>query len=615
VVVDLPDISECKPSNNILIARRTIEGIKSIELIDDLTWDSLYKKWVLLCRLAPDIMENEHVPLITAWYVHIPSTYPWGEIKFYPAKDKGIKVTFPHQNNNGVGEKGVPWSKGFLCLDTSTKVLGREGYDIEPFETETRLVWHFKRALTWLEAASRNELLLPDEPFEIPHFPIGSLSLVAFSENPITFSVWEKCKENYGIVRFVQLKRNPRVLLTKAFKTTREQVILDIKYGKMVDELVIKGSELGVWLRLTHVPILSPWQAPITWADLKKVCKVQGIDILDVIKDVSTFLRDGQAHMMLLGFPIPEKVGEKPRQMFWQAFRLPILSYGKKVAKGFRPQTGYWHRDKTEVIVDKDEVIWITSQNIFWNELLQRGGLPSVVTMTKVLLIGAGAVGAVVAENLVRAGLKNLTIIDEDRFELGNLVRHTLTMQDVSNNKALALAKRLNSCFPHCNVQEIVHEFPPGEDEEIEAIDSHSVILDCTGDDEVLYFLSVFPWANPKNFISVSLGLGGRRLFLFTIKSEHFPHEKFTEVVQPWLQKELVMYSSEGLPREGIGCWHPIFPARIDDVWMMSSMAVKYIERFIRNPNGKPTFLVLEQQWEADVFKGVELVCWDEYND
>lgn len=138
VVANLPDFSEGQPSNKILIARRALEGIKSIELIDDLIWDSLYKKWVLLCRLTPDVKENEHVPIKTAWYVHIPPTYPWGEIKFFPAKDKGIKVTFPHQNYNGVGEKEVPWSNGSLCLDTSTKVLGREGYDFEPFETETQ---------------------------------------------------------------------------------------------------------------------------------------------------------------------------------------------------------------------------------------------------------------------------------------------------------------------------------------------------------------------------------------------------------------------------------------------------------------------------------------------
>ncbi|MBL0240398.1 MAG: hypothetical protein IPQ00_07480 [Chloracidobacterium sp.] len=30
-------------------------------------------------------------------------------------------------------------------------------------------------------------------------------------------------------------------------------------------------------------------------------------------------------------------------------------------------------------------------------------------------------------------------------------------------------------------------------------------------------------------------------------------------------------------PREGVGCWHPVFPARADDIWMWGSIAIKVL--------------------------------------
>ncbi|MFX3637335.1 MAG: hypothetical protein ACE3L7_01670 [Candidatus Pristimantibacillus sp.] len=69
------------------------------------------------------------------------------------------------------------------------------------------------------------------------------------------------------------------------------------------------------------------------------------------------------------------------------------------------------------------------------------------------------------------------------------------------------------------------------------------------------------------------------------------------------------------MPREGIGCWNPVFPARIDDVWLMSAVVVKGIEKYIEKPATRPTLLIYEQKYEDGIFSGIELVHQEEWSE
>jgi hypothetical protein len=133
------------------------------------------------------------VPASTDWYVLVGAAYPWGSVKFYRAEDGGISQTSPHQNSNRPPMDGPPWRTGDIYLDTQVRVLGRRAYDAEPYGVEERLRWRFERALAWLEAASRDELPLPGEPFELPQvLPTGGLELTfAFQEGSDTLGEWE----------------------------------------------------------------------------------------------------------------------------------------------------------------------------------------------------------------------------------------------------------------------------------------------------------------------------------------------------------------------------------------------------------------------------------------
>jgi len=68
------------------------------------------------------------------------------------------------------------------------------------------------------------------------------------------------------------------------------------------------------------------------------------------------------------------------------------------------------------------------------------------LTESKVALIGCGALGAYLAEMIVRAGIGHITIVDRDFIELNNLQRQTLfDEEDIAKNlpKAEAAARKL----------------------------------------------------------------------------------------------------------------------------------------------------------------------------
>jgi hypothetical protein len=102
------------------------------------------------------------------------------------------------------------------------------------------------------------------------------------------------------------------------------------------------------------------------------------------------------------------------------------------------------------------------------------------------------------------------------------------------------------------------------------------IVWDCTGSDEAFQSLEGIPWLSAPMCISLSLSFGARRLFVYSQKAA-FSFGKFAEQLRPWLQKDLEERGDEELPREGIGCWHPVFPAMATDIDLMVSIALKAI--------------------------------------
>lgn len=69
-----------------------------------------------------------------------------------------------------------------------------------------------------------------------------------------------------------------------------------------------------------------------------------------------------------------------------------------------------------------------------------------------VLLVGCGALGSVIADNLARAGIGTITLVDADVLDAGNLVRHALDISAVGIAKSVGLARHVAAVHAGINV-------------------------------------------------------------------------------------------------------------------------------------------------------------------
>ncbi len=598
--------------DNLKQARRALDSLSQVKILDDWKFDNELKVWFLHLGISIRY-ETSYFPQLSQWYVVAEDKYPNGKIKIYPDVENSIKVTLYHQSNNAKVEKNGLWRKGALCLEINTMSY----FQPESYSVDERLLYHVKRAINWLELAAKGQLVTDNEPFELPEYTLNNVLEMqfAFSEDIVTFMQWESTNCRYGIAELDAYKSKPFVYYVKQFKSLNGNIEHYTQWGKYLSKTNFSPRINAPWILLKHPPVINDWQAPETLSDLIEACNNQHIDIMNILKNIVSKIRDGKRHLLLLGFPVPKTFGGEPEIVFWKALYLPVVSYGKKTAKGFRTnQKGWWFRDKSEVLTRKTKLEWIVSENWNQQEISQRGKLNDLLLRKKILLVGAGCIGASVAEILVRSGVYNLTIVDSDIFEVGNLSRHVLNIGNVGEFKELSLSSYLNSLNPHANVEVINDMLTIDEEYKTNIdLDRYDIIIDCTGENNVLGVFEKVIFRKSHIIASISVGLGAKHLYISLMNGNTFNFNSFFKLISPYIQRERELFDDYSLPRNGIGCWHPTFPARSDDVWLAAATAVKAIENYIITESKKTLSIVYEQRENDGIFEGYILVDKKEY--
>jgi adenylyltransferase/sulfurtransferase len=118
---------------------------------------------------------------------------------------------------------------------------------------------------------------------------------------------------------------------------------------------------------------------------------------------------------------------------------------------------------------------------------------------SRALVVGCGALGTVIAEQLVRAGVGTVRIVDRDVVELSNLQRQTLFDEsDAADGvpKAVAARERLRRVNSSVTLEALVQDFHPGNAEELAGISAGDgrppvdLILDGTDNVETRYLIN-----------------------------------------------------------------------------------------------------------------------------
>jgi len=274
---------------------------------------------------------------------------------------------------------------------------------------------------------------------------------------------------------------------------------------------------------------------------------------------------------LLLGYSINE------REVYWQAVMIATESLPVTKNKVLNS-----HRYLGQF--QDQEMFWCQTRNCSYEYYFGRGKLHDQITTAKVLVIGLGAIGSIVAKSIVRGGVRDITLIDYDVKEPENVCRSEYSFHTGICNKAVELHGELVQVSPFVQVhhsevlmdvvklwsnhQNIAKPFK-------DLFSKYNLIFDCTTDSDVASLLDRIDITSQVYCLSIT---NEAKELICAVKPNLYS----------WLAgifEKLNTSSSQEL-YQPTGCWSPTFRAGYTDIAVMVQWAIKQINTsFVR---GKP---------------------------
>ena len=566
-----------EPSEELKKARRQLEKVQGYSLLQDFLWNDVLQKWYLIFKISIDIQESENVFRVTQWYLFVDNDYPNGDVWIMPSKEHGITSTFQHQEFN-LKDDRIDWTLGKICLTETQGSWGRKQYLKEPRDLSLRLKWYMERCKQWIIAASTNTLVEKGDPFELPPFPPRKSTHLVFNEDETSFKDWSNRNKNSGTFEAIKFNRSVDLFLIKSLAIGGDK--LTVPWGTQIDKLD-EEFKYGIWQLIDKIPVINPWQIPVSFTELKTILDKQNIVLYRFLYDQCRNLRkEGKIpSFVMLGFPVSDEIGDEMKLIHWFAFKFPKLP----IVKGFRQGSSELIKTQIKIALQSEKNIeWLNTEN--WNpkQLNSRGKFKKDFSDLKILIIGAGSVGSIFIQSLVRLGIISVEVLDMDIMQAGNMSRHILTLDSIGLKKAEALSNQLNKVFPAVRSSFKNSSLKDVLKKNSNYLDGFDVVIDATANDEVVRVISDKINAGQKFFFtSISTGYMADSFYLYTRPSneKNSLEADFEVRIKDWL----ILDSQKSLGNEemieGIGCWHPLFPARVDDILMLIGAAIKFFEK------------------------------------
>lgn len=157
--------------------------------------------------------------------------------------------------------------------------------------------------------------------------------------------------------------------------------------------------------------------------------------------------------------------------------------------------TGKWRPNQTGWLPGTPVLPLVHRTPLALEMARELSGCPEIDTNSRLLLIGCGALGSKVGLHLARAGLTNLTLVDNDELSPHNLIRHGLLAEQLGQNKAIALKQAIEAIFQERQQAIGIRAIPENAFEVIRGgqqalLSEHSRIVDCSASVSVLNMLA-----------------------------------------------------------------------------------------------------------------------------
>lgn len=247
------------------------------------------------------------------------------------------------------------------------------------------------------------------------------------------------------------------------------------------------------------------------------------------------------------------------------------------------PTSEKWlHRETS--LKPETPVLWLGNRQPLTTKMARRlSGVPDELGSLRLYLLGAGALGSKVAMHLGRAGITDITIVDNGIFSPHNQVRHALLANSVGHGKAERLKEEAEAIFRD-EIGALETEAVTKDarsvifDDAQCSVDGHDWILDCSASSAVLSTLIDRRLAQSPPVMRAEIADEGKLGFLLIEGEGRNPRVDDLQAylydlaldddgIAGWLQRQSNEADEFGSTLEditvGLGCSSPTM--RIDD--------------------------------------------------
>lgn len=245
---------------------------------------------------------------------------------------------------------------------------------------------------------------------------------------------------------------------------------------------------------------------------------------------------------------------------------------------------------------------WTETIDISYQYFFGRGAMPAELANKKILIMGVGAIGSIVAETLTRCGAKNLTLCDIDNKEPGNVCRSAYPFYTGVTEKALDLESLLTQISPHVDCATLKSVFDAvvkryaAEHENITVLanlfDEVDVIFDCTTDNQLMRVVDAI--GTKAQVVNLSITNHAQDLIC-----AFSPNVTETVLLVYGMLKRDVendMYNPTG-------CWNPTFKASYNDIESKVQFAMKHIIRMLSSEEPLSNFYITEDDTNLKIHR------------
>ena len=462
---------------------------------------------------------------------------------------------------------------GSICIHTlhSPKLKQKLLADFESLK-----VWIEKYYIHKDKDSHYEHIIIDEQPFDEIYYSYQ------FTDVDYSFS-----KGEFGKVDLIHLsngiykKKTIFNFLIKSFHLLKKPIKINSKWSKYY--MNFEAKNIGLFVFLEDVPAYHNRFSFTNWLELENYIPTDFLQYLYDFKKINKKQKN-------TFFPIFFGYKTVENEIHWisthvKTTEIPIRGIPVIDSKNVKLK-GQWESK----IIDQN-INWAITKNSSYKYLFGRGTFCDKITNAKILIIGVGAIGSMVAKTLVKCGAKNLNIVDYDVKEPENVCRSEYNFSNGLYDKTFELIKTLQENSPFVNVNfynnneyfesfiKTFHKDKEAKKEYEKSLNQFDIVFNCSTDSDLMFVLDQLKLST--DLINLSITNHAKDLVCaFYPKLYNYVQNQFINILDNDVED---LYNPTG-------CWSPTFKASYNDISLLVQYALKEINRIYLESKPKDNF-------------------------